>query len=261
MLKKQIIIKKLILLVVVGIVVILCWELNKEVGKKRHTLTEIQPTSKKQEITTFTEINVKHFDTSTWNTYKNEEYGFEIRYPKQGIVKYLGTDEWFLEGIHNWEFDIQGDDTTLWAIIKKRVVNSPTYSDSEDYKKDRVELYNDNIFLYIFPSFKDFHSSWLKEGIIHPEKIKEAKSLEEWIKSNWHIVIEPKDQKVKIGKHIGIAFWDRGHFPLLPPQPSNLAIIFTSPKGRIFWFFIPKTNNFPQIEVFYQVLSTLEFLD
>lgn len=57
-------------------------------------------------------LEITEIDTSNWKTYRNEEYGFEIRYPEDWIVHQSGNKI----SSPSFDWDYQGDSRTTHKI-------------------------------------------------------------------------------------------------------------------------------------------------
>jgi hypothetical protein len=68
---------------------------------------------KNQILSTFKFLNSTTTDISNWKTYRNEQHGFEFKYPKDLEVKELENDN----KINRWEVGRQGDASNTWYMF------------------------------------------------------------------------------------------------------------------------------------------------
>jgi hypothetical protein len=70
--KKFIILALIVLIIVAGGVIVWSKKMNQEVSEK----------NVKEEVKIAENTNTNNVDTSDWKTYRNEEFGFEVKYPQ-----------------------------------------------------------------------------------------------------------------------------------------------------------------------------------
>jgi hypothetical protein len=70
------------------------WKINKNIEKI---------TSKPPELVIPKKLETKEIDTSDWKTYRNEKYGFEVKYPKEWKVTEIPEFGALLEGEYSEE--------------------------------------------------------------------------------------------------------------------------------------------------------------
>jgi hypothetical protein len=102
--KKFIILALIVLIIVAGGVLVWSKKMNQEVSEK----------SLKEEVKIVENTDTNNVDTSDWKTYRNEEFGFEVRYPSI------------------WEMDIQSSTgsflPTDGQLPKRDILNNKNYS-------------------------------------------------------------------------------------------------------------------------------------
>ena len=89
--QKKLVVGVLIVLVLVATVV-LVWQKKDNQELKQGFQKPIQ-SELEQNRETSTDIIARNLDTSEWKTYRNDEYGFEFRYPEEMFEIFLGDNE------------------------------------------------------------------------------------------------------------------------------------------------------------------------
>jgi len=117
---------------------------NQEIDNKVEENGEEDGTSEKegQKEKLEPEIIASDIDTSNWQTYRNEEYGFEVKYPKEYDVRdreYTGSNPDILKIVHFRTDTSSQNDYGISVIVKKMP------EEGLDYKKI-TEEYNNNKF-------------------------------------------------------------------------------------------------------------------
>jgi hypothetical protein len=316
--RKSTIIKGLVFIVTIVALVSLGWAIpklkeEKGVTEKKPTVKEIKEEKKeiitKEEKATSTqakafvseqdfsklkveEITIEPFDISNWKVYRNKEYGFEIRYPKEGKIEIKDITKKTLEarkpktskGILFVEIDPEGDSRWGEDLDPK---NPP-------WGGENFERLEDDIEVLIFPSLEalrvDFveYMEWYGiepmiadqfEGKTFKEVMQKVNSVEDFLQislidyrlaKQWPELNLEKGiigdyvyvRKFKIGNNVGYQFIDESYF-LTPTawkgRSSNYSIIFSLPNNKIYWFYIGSPTN--HLDLFFQILSTLKFLE
>lgn len=89
--QKKLVVGVLIVLVLVATVV-LVWQKKDNQELKQGFQKPIQ-SELEQNRETSTDIIARNLDTSEWKTYRNDEHGFEFRYPEEMFEIFLGENE------------------------------------------------------------------------------------------------------------------------------------------------------------------------
>jgi hypothetical protein len=272
-------------------------EIKKEIITKEEKATSTQPQVfvPKQDLSKLKieEITIEPFDVSNWKVYRNEEYGFEIRYPKEGRITIRDiTEETGGErkpktgkGILFVEIDPEGD---------TREEEFNLYQPS--WEGENFERLEDDIETLIFPSIEALRVDFVEymewhgigdmiadqfEGKTFRELMQKVNNIEDFLQLN--IIDYRFDKqypeldlekgkigkvvyvrKFKIGNNVGYQFVDQSYF-LTPTRwrarPYNYCLMFSPPNNKIYWFHIDYLDkeNSPRMKIFFQILSTLNF--
>ncbi len=192
--KKNLIIGIIVLIVLVGGVVL--WgQKNNQQGTnqpKQQTKKEVVKQGQEQKIakefinsfpkTTLEELDFKKLDMSNWKTYRNEEFGFEVKYPQNWTygelkcdAKKCGFPNNVVEGVvFNAPGDTPGGGT--WAVsfldndldvIEKDIDNNGSQFNDRVEKRNSITFQNRSCMLVGIASAQN---KWMSRNIFCPYK-------------------------------------------------------------------------------------------
>ncbi len=185
----------------------------------------------------------KEDEFADWNTYKNEEYGFKFRYPKNWQLD--------LEGLPRFiSLDVNGDNFLTeeeYRVIRQKEFDF-TISE-EDFEImwqsfDSRWKYYDDIVIKIYSSVYDLAGNQ-KEGL----------SLDDWIEKrmNDNTIVRNSKKEVAINNYNGIEVVESGK--------TGWRSIFLIHNSVIYNFYLQKERPLEEMHNFDQILSTFQLLD
>lgn len=77
---------------ILAVTVVLVWQKKDNQELKQDFQKPVQSDSEQNQETS-TDIIARNLDASKWKTYRNDEHGFEFRYPEEMFEIFLGEDE------------------------------------------------------------------------------------------------------------------------------------------------------------------------
>ncbi|MFA4890482.1 MAG: hypothetical protein WC587_02525 [Candidatus Paceibacterota bacterium] len=95
-------------------------------------------------------IGISSFDFSDWETYKNKQYNFEIKYPSKFGLKYNNIN---LDSDYHYAFDL-GDDITIEIGLNENYLKVFNKLNSIG-KKDVENIHNNNTDMILFHIFNE----------------------------------------------------------------------------------------------------------
>lgn len=163
-------------------------------------------------------------ETANWQIYRNEKYGFEIKYPL------------------DWQLDLRGVSTLISLDVEKN-----NFLTEEEFKTRWGPYYDmrfvDDIKITVYASLNELPDN--KEGL----------SLGEWIEKRMgeYLIAKNSKKEITINKYQGIEVEELGM--------TSYRSIFLVRDPLIYEFSLEMARPLEEMNLFNQMLSTFKFLE
>jgi len=167
-------------------------------------------------------------ETADWKTYRNEEYGFEVKYPGDWQLDLRGAPS-------SVRFDVNKDNFLTKKEFRERLGNEYTYR----WHYYRWKFYDD-IEIKVYVSLNEL-----------PGNVNNL-DLEKWIEKRMEDYLISKNSKkeITVNKYKGIEVKELGY--------GSYRSIFLLRNSFIYNFFLDAYH--PEMDIFNQMLSTFRFI-